>query len=81
MAWTSIQWMIFVGISIFFIRGGLQLKPIQTSTALLYVNNEKIPLVVSASFSVLHSFEQKGLKPLNTLSDQTLTQYFNPIKQ
>jgi phosphoglycerol transferase MdoB-like AlkP superfamily enzyme len=81
MIWTSIQWLIFMGLSIFFIRGGLQLKPIQTSTALLYVNNEKIPLVVSASFSVLHSFEQKGLKPLNTFSDQTLTQYFNPIKQ
>lgn len=80
-AWTSIQWMIFAGLSIFFIRGGLQLKPIQTSTALLYVNNEKIPLVVSTSFSVLHSFEQKGLKPLNTFSDQMLPQYFNPIKQ
>ena len=79
--WTSLQWVIFLGLSVLFIRGGLQLKPIQTSTALLYVNNEKIPLVVSASFSVLHSLDQKGLKSINTFSDQILTQYFNPIKQ
>ena len=72
--------LIFLALSILIIRGGFQLKPIQTINALVYVNNTELPLVVNTPFSIAHSFEQKKLKSLQYFSEQEMQTYFNPIK-
>jgi phosphoglycerol transferase MdoB-like AlkP superfamily enzyme len=71
---------VFLALSILVIRGGVQLKPIQTINALVYVNNTELPLVVNTPFSIAHSFAQKKLKSLQYFSEQEMQTYFNPIK-
>jgi phosphoglycerol transferase MdoB-like AlkP superfamily enzyme len=76
----SVVLILTIGISILFIRGGLQLKPIQLFNALLVADNADVPLIVNTPFSILHSFEQKKLKPLSFFSETDLKKQINPIK-
>lgn len=57
---SSIDWLLWLGslaFSILLIRGGVQLKPITTHTALLYTSSKNAVLIYSTPFSIIHSVE------------------------
>lgn len=75
-----IQWLLSLALCFLIIRGGFQLRPIQTSTALLYCSSNQVPLVVNTPFQIIHSFEQHRFKKINDYSPSELNQIFNPIR-
>jgi phosphoglycerol transferase MdoB-like AlkP superfamily enzyme len=80
----SLQALLFfvmaMGLSFFFIRGGLQFKPIMNFNALLVANNEEVPLVLNTPFSILHTLQDHKLERLHDVSDSDMLRYCNPIK-
>lgn len=66
-------WLFAILVAIIAIRGGLQLKPIVNSTALLYAKPIHTPLVLNTTFNILHSFEQKELYKLHYFEDDELS--------
>lgn len=74
------QWLLTLSLCFLMIRGGFQLRPIQTSTALLYCSSNQVPLVVNTPFQIIHSFEQHRLSRMNDYPPDKLTQLFNPIR-
>lgn len=75
-----LQWLISLALCFLMIRGGFQLRPIQTSTALLYCSSNQVPLVVNTPFQIIHSFEQHRFSRMNDYQPNELIQLFNPIR-
>jgi phosphoglycerol transferase MdoB-like AlkP superfamily enzyme len=67
--------LVFVGI-----RGGFQLKPLQSIDALAVTESSEVPLVVNTPFSILHSFELKRMVPIHFMSEFEVYSYYQPIK-
>ena len=70
-------WMAFI---VFSIRGGWQLKPIQNNNALLVASNQELPLVLNTPFSILHSFQETKLVPVEFMSEQEARQRMPFVK-
>lgn len=73
--------LIMLGIALTCIRGGWQLKPIMNMNALLVTSNERTPLVLNTTFSILHTLQEKKLERLQFFSDEAITAMYHPIKQ
>ncbi len=71
----------FVAMSVIAIRGGLQLRPIVLSNAVLTDKNENIPLIINTPFSILKTLESKPLAELHYFKDNELDHYFDPVKK
>ncbi|MBK7029780.1 MAG: LTA synthase family protein [Bacteroidales bacterium] len=66
------------GLTILGMRGGFQLKPIGIMTASAYADAQDVPLVLNSAFTIMKTFDQKGLdkKEYFTNKDELLS-YFN----
>jgi phosphoglycerol transferase MdoB-like AlkP superfamily enzyme len=69
-----------MAMAIIAIRGGLQLRPITLSNAVLTEKHENIPLIINTSFSILKTLESQKLEALHYFSAEELKQYVHPIK-
>lgn len=76
----SVVSLLLLGMCIFIVRGGTQLKPIQNSFAVDYTLPEYTPLVLNSTFSLSHSFNKGRLKKLSFYTDSILLSIYNPIK-
>lgn len=73
--------LIVAGLSVLLIRGGFQLKPLQTIDAMVYVNNTHVPLVVNTPFQILHSFELRKMQAVSFMSEEEVLRCYHPVKQ
>jgi arylsulfatase A-like enzyme len=75
---------LFAGASLIAYRGGLQLKPINCTSAGEYTPVKYIPLVISTPFSILKTIDVKAIEPSkewNYLSEDELEKIYNPLHQ
>jgi len=67
----SISLLIWIGVSIIFMRGGFQLRPINIASASKYTNAKNISLVINTPFNIIKTFNKDRLKE---------AQYFESIE-
>jgi len=73
---------ILTGLTVFGLRGGLQLKPISVLTAGNYAPIQHTPLVLNSAFSILRTLDQQGLEKKDFFETEAeMLQYFNANKQ
>lgn len=69
------------GLSIIGIRGGLQRIPIGIRNAVQVAENRFVPIVLNTPFSMINSWQNDKLKPLNYFDAATLKKYINTTKK
>ncbi len=82
--WFMMQTIVFVvwmGLSLVFIRGGFQGRPISLVTAGMRTSPQYIPLVLNSPFSMIKTFGQKTLKEQEFFAREELEALYNPKKQ
>ena len=62
----------FIGLSIIFIRGGFQLKPLNVIHASQMTAVKNIPAILNSPFSVIKTANKKGLKKLNYFPEEQI---------
>lgn len=60
------------------LRGGIQMRPINLTTAGTYALPKHIPVVLNTPFTVFRTLQYNKLEPVNYLPKQELVNYFNP---
>jgi phosphoglycerol transferase MdoB-like AlkP superfamily enzyme len=81
--WFMMQTIVFVvwmGLSLVFIRGGLQGRPIGLVTAGMRTSPQYIPLVLNSPFSIIKTFGQKTLQERQFFTQEELDNIYNPRK-
>ncbi len=78
--WQFVAMILIVGICIIGMRGGLQLIPLGNGNALQVTSNQYVPIVLNTPFSIMHSYSGK-MEEVHFFSEETLGQYFPPVKQ
>ncbi len=81
--WFLMQTIVFVlwmGVSLIFIRGGFQGRPISLVTAGMRTSPQYIPLVLNTPFSIVKTFGQKTLQEQHFFAPEELEALYNPKK-
>lgn len=73
--------LLFTGLAVLLIRGGLQLQPIANRTAVLYASPEQTPLVLNTPFSIISSLESGHLEAVHFMDAAQADQLIRPVKQ
>lgn len=73
--------LLFAGLAVFLIRGGLQLQPIANRTAVLYTSPEQTALVLNTPFSIISSLESGHLEAVHFMDAEAADQLVRPVKQ
>lgn len=72
---------VFVGLNIIGIRGGLQMKPLDIIDAGRYVESKHVSAVLNTPFAIIKTIGLPVLKNVKYFNDDIeLNRYFNPIK-
>jgi phosphoglycerol transferase MdoB-like AlkP superfamily enzyme len=77
------NWMYFIltiALTIVIGRGGFQLKPIGILESTNYVSIENSPAVLNSAFTLLKTYQFKGVEKKTFFSDVEIKKYFNPIQ-
>ncbi len=72
--------LVFAGIVLLGIRGGIQLKPISVVSATKYTHLHNIPLVLNTPFSIIRTIGKLGVKPISYFEENQLNKIFTPQK-
>lgn len=78
------HWISFVfilGMSVLVGRGGFQLKPIGIIEATNYSSLENAPAVLNSAFTLVKTWNMKGVEEQKYFNDTELNAIFNPIQQ
>jgi len=81
--WFLMQTIVFVlwmGVSLIFIRGGFQGRPISLVTAGMRTSPQYIPLVLNTPFSIVKTFGQKTLQEQHFFAPEEMEALYNPKK-
>jgi phosphoglycerol transferase MdoB-like AlkP superfamily enzyme len=74
---TAISVAIF-GLMIIGARGGLQLRPINTLTAVKYLKPNKVALVTNSTFTLINSYSPDRIEEVNYFPQKQLSDIFTP---
>jgi phosphoglycerol transferase MdoB-like AlkP superfamily enzyme len=77
---SMVLYLLGMGGALVAVRGGLQLRPITISNAVVIDQSENIPLILNTPFSILKTLESEKLEDLNFFTNEELKTYYNPIK-
>nr|MBP6316422.1 LTA synthase family protein [Chitinophagaceae bacterium] len=77
---NAVLYLLCMGGAVIAVRGGLQLRPITLSNAVVIDESENIPLILNTPFSILKTLESEKLEDLTFFTNEELKTYFNPIK-
>jgi len=81
-ALNVVMLVIFAGVTVIGIRGGIQLRPINVVTAANYTSARNVPLVLNTPFSVLRTWGNEKLKPQRWFkTDEELNRVYSPLHQ
>jgi len=72
--------LICIGFSVFIGRGGFQLKPVGVIEATNYCSLENAPAVLNSAFTMLKTFNKRGVEQKYYFKETQALQYFNPIQ-
>lgn len=75
-----LYFILFIGLAVFFGRGGFRLKPINPIDAAQFTRVENAALVLNTAFTMVKSYNQGGLEEKNYFSQEKEARLFNPIK-
>ena len=81
---VKLNWILFpiiIIITVLVGRGGFQLKPIGILESSLYVSIENSPAVLNSAFTMLKTFQNKGIEKKNYFTEDEMKNYFNPVQQ
>jgi phosphoglycerol transferase MdoB-like AlkP superfamily enzyme len=78
--WNVLMWIIHTGLFLLAIRGGIQLKPIGNTNALLVASHSESAIVLNTPFTILHSFNQPEEQRLAYMTDEEMKKEIQPIK-
>lgn len=79
-----IPWLLmipFSGIVIIAFRGGVQYKPLRIISAAEYSSPQNATLILNTTFTIIKTFNRKGVEPVNFYSDEVSDKIFNPVMQ
>lgn len=71
---------IAIGLSVVFFRGGFQLRPISLVTAGEYTTADNVPLVINTPFSIYSTSKKQALKEKNYFDEYKAEKIYNPLK-
>ena len=72
--------LVYSGLTVIGIRGGLQLRPINVVTAAKYTTARNVPLVLNTPFSILRTWNNEKLRELNWYKTEAgLGKTYNPV--
>jgi len=80
-SWAFTGFVITLGLSVVFLRGGFQLRPISLVTAGEYTTADNVPLVINAPFSIYCTSEKQDLKEKKYFDRQAALNYYNPVQK
>ncbi|MBI5477140.1 MAG: LTA synthase family protein [Ignavibacteriales bacterium] len=72
----SIILIIFTGIFLIGVRGGIQLKPVKVMDAALYGSPQTTPLILNTPFTMLQSYGRKRLQEIKYMPDNEAEKLF-----
>ncbi|MFM6935496.1 MAG: LTA synthase family protein [Flavobacteriales bacterium] len=78
-AWVN--FVLILGCSIVIGRGGFQLKPIGIIEATNYSSLENAPAVLNSAFTLVKTWNMKGVEEKSYFDDKELNRIFNPVQQ
>ena len=70
---------ITIGIGIFFMRGGCQLRPINILSASQYNHSSLSPVVLNTPFAIMQTIGKSELQKLDYYNEEELEKIFSPI--
>ena len=74
--------LVYAGITVIGIRGGLQLRPINVVTAANYTTARNVPLVLNTPFSILRTWNNEKLKTVRWFKTEAeLEKIYTPVHQ
>lgn len=79
--WQSVIFIVFILVSVVFIRGGFQLKPINLVTAGMRTSAQNIPLVLNTPFAIIKTINQQILEEKHFFPEAELAQIYTPVKR
>lgn len=72
---------IFLGLMVLGVRGGVQLKPVGILSASEYAPSQETPVVLNSAFTLMRSYGQQGIQKLSFFTDESqMTRIFNVEK-
>ncbi len=72
---------LFAGVFVVGVRGGLQLRPLSILSASDGISPKNVTLVLNTPFTVLQTLEKSGLKEVHYFNDKTASDLFSINKQ
>lgn len=78
--WRLVQWislLVFAVLTPIAGRGGLQMKPVNMTTALKYADSQNVPIVLNTPFTIVKSSTSQGLREIHYFDPDEIT--FSPI--
>lgn len=79
-----IPWLLmipFSGLVVIAFRGGVQYKPLRIISAAEYSSPQNATLILNTTFTIIKTFNRKGVEPVNYYSDEDADKIFNPVMQ
>lgn len=67
-------------VSVFFIRGGFQLKPVDIISAAQYVKPEHFPLILNTPFTILKTINEKKIERVKYFEPEQLERIWSPVR-
>lgn len=77
---NSIFFIMWTGLTVLGIRGGVQLVPLTIVSASLHAPSQLRPLVLNTPFTIIKSYGQAGLQKISYFDEKELEQVYSPIK-
>ena len=71
----------FSGLVIIAFRGGVQYKPLRIISAAEYNSPQNATLILNTTFTIIKTFNRKGVEPVSFYSDAKADEIFNPVMQ
>lgn len=78
---NSVLFVLAIGLSICIGRGGFGLKPVSPIDAAQFTRVENAAFILNTPFTLVKSFNEKGLEEKHFFSEQEELKYFNPKRQ
>jgi len=77
----TITMLLFLGLTVLGVRGGIQLKPVGILSASQYAPSQETAVVLNSAFTLMRSYGQEGLMKLSFYTDEKgMTGIFNAQK-
>lgn len=75
----SLILIVFLGLTVIAMRGGLQYRPIDIVNAGQYAKTKNIPIVLNTPFTIIKTLFDEKLKPIHYFTEEELKTIYTPV--